>query len=52
MKKLIFYLILLLGSIFIYFNLEPTENIDINVKEYETFPPKENLEKLKGKEIQ
>ena len=51
-KKLLLYLLLLLGSIFIFFNLKSTKNVDMNVKEYESFPPKEYLEELKGKAIQ
>ncbi len=52
MKKLIFYLILLAISIFIYFNLDIKEKLDIPIKEQKTFPPKEYLDELEEKQIQ
>lgn len=52
MKKLMFYLILLVVSIFIYFNLDTKQNLDIPIKEYNTFPPKEYLKELEEKQFQ
>lgn len=52
MKKLIFYLILLVVSMIIYFNLDTKEKLDIPIKEQKTFPPKEYLDELKEKQIQ
>lgn len=52
MKKLAFYLILLILSIFIFLNLDTKEKLDIPIKEYETFPPKEYLDKLEDMQVQ
>lgn len=52
MKKLIFYIVLLVISIFIYFNLSNIKDLDILVKEPKTFPQKEYLDKLEEMQIQ
>lgn len=52
MKKLIFLLILVFISIILYFNYDNKKELDIKIQEYNTFPPKEYLDKLEEMEVQ
>ncbi len=52
MKKIIFYLVLLVIGIFVFFNFEPKKEVDIHIKEQNTFPPKEILDDLEKMQVQ
>ncbi len=52
MKKIIVFIILTIISILLYFNFEPKQNLNIPIKEQNTFPPKEYLNKLEDMKVQ
>lgn len=52
MKKILFLLVLVFISIILYFNYDNKDKTEIKIPKYNTFPPKEYLDKLEEMEVQ
>lgn len=52
MKKIIIFIVLAIISLFIYLTYNNKEKVYEPIKDYETFPPKEYLDKLEEMKVQ